>query len=236
MIIDTYAAPFDEENLSKEGLTFKKLSQKIQGIWSGRREDWCLRCKLLSRTGPGSNQRPTTYPSPGPRLPQCHRIFSHYSGADRWASLCISAMHFLKSEKPIHLGQTHKKEGEKEKLQNSFFFSLLASTRLSFTSFQSTPSLIVSGFHICHVPWRQPKLRRNGTLVVPHCTILRVDKFTKIIGGWDIAQKGEKMCFCFLIDWINLSLSGTLLFRHSSKVVYLHMLSNRIQAFSGQDK
>lgn len=98
--------------------------------------------------------------------------------------LCISAMHFLKSEKPIHLGQTHKKEGEKEKLQNSFFFSLLASTRLSFTSFQSTPSLIVSGLHICHVPWRQPKLRRNGTLVVPHCTILRVDKFTKISNRW----------------------------------------------------
>lgn len=95
----------------KGGFTVKKLSQVVQRIWSGWREDWCLRC--MSRTGRGSNQRPTTHPSTAPLPPNSHRIFSHYSGADRWASLCISAMYFLKSEKPIHLGQTHEVEGVK---------------------------------------------------------------------------------------------------------------------------
>lgn len=44
------------------------------------------------------------------------------------------------------------------------------------------------------------------------------------------------MVFCFVMDWINLSLSGTLLFRLSLLAVYLCLLSNRIQAFSGTDK
>lgn len=129
------------KRIFKRRLTVKKLSQVVQRIWSGRGEDWCLRCKPLSRTGPRSNQRPTTHPSPAPLPPHSHRIFSHYSGADRWASLCISAMHFLKSEKPIHLGQTQGEEGVKEKLQNSFF-SLLASVQVSFTSSLSILSLL----------------------------------------------------------------------------------------------
>lgn len=109
-----------KKKIFKRRLTVKKLSQVVQR----RRADWCLRCKPLSRTGPGSNQRPTTHRSPAPLTPHSHRIFSHYSGADRWASLCISAMHFLKSEKPIHLGQMQEeKEGVKDKLQNLFFFT-----------------------------------------------------------------------------------------------------------------
>lgn len=77
--------------------------------------------------------RPTTqHPLPllsVPLTPHNCRIFSHYSGADRWASFCISAVHFLKSEKPIHLWQTQEESEEeevraKEKLQyfSSFFF------------------------------------------------------------------------------------------------------------------
>lgn len=131
------------KKIFKIGLTVEKLSQMVQRIWSGRREDWCFCCKPLSRTGPGSNQRATTHPhSAPPLLPHSHRIFSHYSEADRWASLCISAMHFLKSEKPIHLGQKHKEEGVRVEgggLQNSFF-SLLPSTQMSFTASLNTLS------------------------------------------------------------------------------------------------
>ena len=155
----------------------KKLSQVVQRIWSGGREDWCLRSEPLSRTGPGSNQRPNNASPPPPPLclpspllsapplpPHSHRIFSHYSGADRWASLCISAMHFLKSEKPIHLGQTQEEGSKKEKLQNSlFFFFLLSPTpRLhpsvihELSEHFVSPSLIVSVPR--HVPWLQPVL------------------------------------------------------------------------------
>lgn len=55
------------------------------------------------------------------------------------------------------------------------------------------------------------------------------------IGG-KISHKKEGLCLCFLMDWINLCFSGTVLFRHLGKVVYLRLLSNRIQAFSGADK
>lgn len=57
--------------------------------------------------------------------PQLHSLHTatgfspHYSGADRWASLCISAMHFLKSEKPIHLGRRR----EQRKTSKLIFFT-----------------------------------------------------------------------------------------------------------------
>lgn len=75
---------------------------------------------------------------------------------DRWAAFCISAVHFLKSEKPIYLGQTQEEEedeeeaGTKEKLQNfSFFSSLLlpACIQVSLCA-PALPSVIAS-------PWRR---------------------------------------------------------------------------------
>lgn len=167
----------------------QKLSRVVLRIWSGRREDWCLCCSPLSRTGPGSNQRPTTHPPqlpsllfpssplPSPPLARCsHRIFSHYSEADRWASLCISPMYFLKSEKPIHLGQTREEEGSKgKKLQNSFFFhQLFARAQVSFTRFLSTlfvsPSLIV--LCLIHFPSRALTTTKGGKKkkTKKHCT------------------------------------------------------------------
>lgn len=114
-------------------LTLRKLSQVVQK----EKDDWCFCCEPLSRTSPGSNQTNNTAPPPPPPPPHpvtahSRRIFSHYSGADRWASFCISAVHFLKSEKPIHLGQMHEEEeegeeGEEEcqsKTSELFFFPL----------------------------------------------------------------------------------------------------------------
>lgn len=189
---------------------------------------------------------PPQAPSLLPSLPpQSHRICSHYSGADRWASLCISAVHFLKSEKPIHLGQTQEEEGAKEKLKNSFFSALCQRSSVihELSEHFVSPSLTVSA------PQPQPtsatKSWGDGNSAIPLCLVLHVDKFTKDKGTvWrrlfhrrgKISHKREKMCLCFLMDWINLCFSGTVLFRHSGTVVYLCLLSNRIQAFSGPDK
>lgn len=107
--------------------------------------------------------RPTTQCSPHTHpqasvTPHSRRIFSHYSGADRWASFCISAVHFLKSEKPIHLGQTQEEEeeaGAKEKLLNFSSFSSPFSSLLHPVCVQvllagaprapASPSLILEG-------------------------------------------------------------------------------------------
>lgn len=102
---------------------------------------------------------------PPPSLHTSHRISPHYSGADRWAALCISPMYFLKSEKPIHLGQTHEGEGVEGKLQNSPPPPALASAQVSFTSSLCTLCFFFSLVINCsgvsppsrHVPWLQPK-------------------------------------------------------------------------------
>lgn len=107
-------------------------------------------------------------PPPDPVTAHSHRIFSHYSGADRWASFCISAVHFLKSEKPIHLGQMQAKgeeEGEERaqaKLQNFFFSSpplLLLAARLwtSLAGAVEAPPTPVSP-SVTASPWRRRAL------------------------------------------------------------------------------
>lgn len=161
------------KKIFKRELTVEKLSQMVQRIWSGRREDWCLRCKPLSRTGPGSNQRPTTHPSSVPPPSTQPLDFLSLFRADRWASLCISAMHFLKPEKPIHLGQMQKRGWSIEKLQNAVFFSFFYSLQtLKCHSLPpcipSSPPLIVllSWLHL----QRLGRLRLGSSLF-PSCTV-----------------------------------------------------------------
>lgn len=81
---------------------------------------------------------------------------------------------FLNLKSQFILGK-HIRRRERKKNFKTPFFPLLASTGLSFTGFQSTSSsLIVSGLHACHVPWRQPKLRSSGTFAIALCPILCV--------------------------------------------------------------
>lgn len=110
---------------------------------------------------------------PAPVTPHSHRIFSHYSGADRWASFCISAVHFLKSEKPIHLGQTQKEKEEeaatKEKLQNfSFFFSssllLTACVQVSLVGTRRAPASPLSIASPRRRRWCSPLTKRIHTV------------------------------------------------------------------------
>lgn len=135
------------------------------------------------------------YP-PAPVTPHSHRIFSHYSGADRWASFCISAVHFLKSEKPIHLGQTQKEKEEeavtKEKLQNFSFFFLLCC---------SLPAFKCHSRGLGAPPPHLHQLRHlEGGVDVP-----RLQKGYILFHWWKDSIENRRGCLCFVMDWINLS-------------------------------
>ena len=126
MSVDPHRCWQHGPNLSEGKICREKFV--LSGLWrfevEEERIDVVRGGEPPSRTGPGSNQRPTT-PPPPPTTPPCLPLHapplrtatgfsSHYSGADRWASLCISTVFFLKSGKPIHLGQKKKKKHEEE--------------------------------------------------------------------------------------------------------------------------
>lgn len=150
-------------------------------------------------------------------------------------------MHFLKSEKPIHLGQTREEEeGVKRKTSKLVFFTPCQSSSVihKLSKHFVSPSLIVTCLDY-NQSWR------DGSSAIPSCLVLHVDKSTNdkvctdsltVSSGGKISYRRKKraeLCLCILMDWINLCFSGTVLFRHSGTVVYLHLLSNRFQAFSG---
>lgn len=119
----TYAGTFDKGKTFKGGLQWRNCLKWFKGFQvEEERIDVCAASPSVELAqGLIRDQQHTSPPPPTPP-PHSRRIFSHYSGADRWAPLCISVMHFLKSEKPIHLGQTQEEGEYKENFKNPLFF------------------------------------------------------------------------------------------------------------------
>lgn len=141
----------------------KKLSQVVQRIWSGRGEDWCLRCKPLSRTGPGSNQRPTTQPSTTP--PSLHTAIGFsltIQGLIDEPLFVFQPCTFLNLKSQFILGKCKRRRRVGEKLQNSFIFIFSPRQRSGvIRELFVYPSLIVSVLHPHHMPWLKSKLVKS---------------------------------------------------------------------------
>lgn len=142
------------EKIFKRGLTVKKLSQVVQRIWRGRREDWCLRWKPLSRTGPGSNQRPTTHPS----LHTAIGFSLTIQGLIDEPLFVFQPCTFLNLKSQFILGERERRREQKKNFKTRSFFFLSFSTPCQRSSVIHqlskhfvSPSLIVSALHPHHV-------------------------------------------------------------------------------------